>query len=331
MFNPIKTAIFSFVIAFVVSLSYPASILFCLPKSTQPARWIQNNPSYSIFLLSSFPAAVCVFSVTINSEVISYWFLPGTWRFWVSCVAILVTLVMITVLVLDDFTSKPFAPYILKAKEAEQSSRLERELRAASHAGDLPKKLESKRREYQKLVQLNSIRDILRRGGPVAYVHLGLAWITTLFVIAYFWYLILRIIPITSHGTNVPESEKEKLIIIFVLLMSWFPMRLHTEWYQNHFHRKHWLRRYSAFWMLAFLALAYLLLVIFILKPQGIIVLILVALLEALLATIGKFKPEWLRSLADLLESLPFVYFVAIYLVFFIIVCAITSAIWSVQ
>lgn len=234
---------------------------------------------------------------------------------------------MVTLIVIDDFTGKPFAPYILKTKEAEQSSRLERELRDVSRTGTRPKNLENKRKEYQRLVQLSSIRDIFTRGGPVAYVHLALAWITTLFVVAYFWYLALLI----YQGTNVPESVKEKLILIFVLLVSWFPMRLHTEWYQNHFYRKHWLRRYSAFWMLAFLGLVYLLLVIFILKPKGVIVLILAALMEALLATIGKFKPEWLRSLADLLESLPFVYFVAIFLVFFVVVSAITSAVWFAQ
>ena len=127
------------------------------------------------------------------------------------------------------------------------------------------------------------------------------------------------------------ESEKEKLVLIFVLLVSWFPMRLHTEWYQNEFHRQHWLRKYSAFWMLAFLAFALLLLVIFILKPKGIIVLISAALMEALLAVIGKFKPEWLRAVAYLLESVSFVYFLAMYLVFFVIVCAITSAIWFMQ
>ena len=328
MSNLVTTAIFSFLIALLLSLSYPLSILFCLPRSTQPTRWIQNNPSYSIFLLSSFPAAVCIFSITVNADVISYWLTPGTLRFWITCVAVLLTLVMVSLIVIDDFTSKPFAPYILKSKEAEQSSKLEAELREANQSGAHPKSLENKRKQYQRLVQLNSIREILKRGGPVAYVHLGLAWITSLFVLSYFWYLVFLIVQTAKRGTIVPEAEKEKLVVIFVLLVSWFPMRLHTEWYQNHFHRKHWLRKYSAFWMLAFLAFAYLLLVILILKPKGVIVLILVALMEALLATIGKFKPEWLRSLSDLLASLPFIYFVAMYLVFFVIVGAITSTIW---
>src|SRR5690349_4395783 len=179
----VKAAVFSFVIAFGVSLSYPAVILFYLPKSTQRTRWIQNNPAYSVFLLSSFPAAVCVFSAAINGEVVSYWLYA--WRFWVFCVAILLTLVMVTLTVLDDFTSKPIAPYVLKAQEAETSSLLELELRRASRIGRVfYNVVEPKRKKYQELIHLKSIQDVFKRGSPVAYVHLGLAWIVTLFITA---------------------------------------------------------------------------------------------------------------------------------------------------
>lgn len=91
------------------------------------------------FLLSSFPAAVCVFSVTVNGEVVSYWFSPGTWHYWISCVAMVLTLVVVTLIVLDDFTSKPVAPYILKTREVEESSRLEQELRAAAELEFVPR------------------------------------------------------------------------------------------------------------------------------------------------------------------------------------------------
>jgi hypothetical protein len=232
---------------------------------------------------------------------------------------------MVTLTVLDDFTSKPIAPYVLKAPEAETSSELELELRQASRIGGvLYKVVGQKRKRYQELIHLKSLKDVFKRGGPVAYVHLALAWIVTLFITAYFWYLAFLLIKTAHDGTNLPESEKEKLVFIFVLLVTWFPMRLHTEWYQNEFHRPHWLRQYSAFWILAFLALAYLLFVILILKPQGTFVLISAALAQALLAVIGKFKPEWLRSLAVFLSSVPFVYFVGLYLVFLVIVCAMT-------
>jgi hypothetical protein len=238
---------------------------------------------------------------------------------------------MVTLTVLNDFTTKPVAPYVLKRPEAEVSSQLEQELRNAGPTGGVRYKvLEPKRRQYQGLVHLKSIRDVFMRGGPVAYVHLGLAWITVLFVIAYFWYLAFLLIKTAHDGVNVPESEKEKLVFIFVLLVSWFPMRLHTEWYQNEFYRPHWLKRYAAFWILAFLALAYALFVILILKPQGTIVLIVAALLQALIAVVGKFKPEWLRSIAIFLESIPFIYFVTMYLVFLVIICAMT-AIWFMR
>lgn len=242
------------------------------------------------------------------------------------CVAIVLSLVMVTLTVLDDFTSKPAAPYVLKASEAKTSSQIELELRHARRIGGvLYKVAEPKRKKYQELVHLKSLQDVFKRGGPVAYVHLGLAWIVTLFVTAYFWYLAFLLIKTAHDGTNLAESEKEKLVFIFVLLVTWFPMRLHTEWYQNEFHRPHWLRQYSAFWILAFLALAYLLFVILILKPQGTIVLISAALTQALIAVVGKFKPQWLRSLAFFLASVPFVYFVGIYLVFLVIVCAMTA------
>src|ERR1051326_2146462 len=200
----LNAAVFSFVVAFVVSLSYPATILFYLPKPTQRTRWIQNNPSYSVFLLSSYPAAVCVFSATINGEVISYWW--SGWRGWVFCLAVALSLVMVTLTVLDDFTSKPIAPYVLKAPEAETSSELELELRQASRIGGvLYKVVGQKRKRYQELIHLKSLKDVFKRGGPVAYVHLALAWIVTLFITAYFWYLAFLLIKTAHDGTNLPE------------------------------------------------------------------------------------------------------------------------------
>lgn len=321
---PMRIAVFSFVITFFVSLSYPLTVFFYLRKSTQPTRWIQNNPAYSIFLLSSFPAAVCVFSATINPQVISYW--SSSWRLPVFCLAILITLVVVTFAVVDDFTSKPIAPYVLKAPQAKESSMLEIELRSARRIGGVSYRVvEPKRKAYQELIHLKSVQEILKRGSPVTYVHLALAWIVSLFVIGYFWYLAFLLVKTTHDGTHLLEGEKEKLVFIFGLLVTWFPMRLHTEWYQNEFHRPHWLKQYAAFWVLAFLALAYLLFVVLILKPQGTNVLIVTAAAPTMLAAVGKFKPEWLRSFGLFLASLPFIYFVGIYLVVLVVTGAMSA------
>jgi hypothetical protein len=318
MSNTLKLAVLGFVISFVISLSHPLIIFFYLPKPTQPARWIQNNPSYTVFLLSSFPAAVAVFVATINWQVISYW--TAGWRLLVFGIVIGLIFVIVTLAVRDNFTSHPIGPYVLKRKQAEESFALEMELRRARPSkGFLSDSLRTKRNDYQKLIHLKSGREILKRGGPVAYVHLGLAWIVTFFISTYFFYMAFLLVKTGQEGINFLEGEKEKLAVIFVLLLPWFPMRIYTEWYQNEFHRPDWLKQYSAFWTLAFLAVAYLWFVIVMLRPQGTSILILTALTPLIPAAVGKFKPEWLRLFARYLASLPFIYFVVICLVFVVI------------
>lgn len=329
--DKLTIGIISFVIPFITSLSYPVSILLYLPRATRPTRWIQNNPSFSIFLLSSFPIAVCIFSSAVKAEVISHWFAPATWHCWISWAAIVMTLLLLTIITFDDFTRRPIAPFVLRRRLIQEASTLEEELRATGEKASNPRSIEAKRKEYQKLIQLKSLRDILKRGGLVAYVHLAMAWLASLFALVYFWYLIF-LLEYTSHnGMQLEEIDKNKLVLIFIILATWFPMRLHTEWYQNHFHRKHWLKEYPAFWTLSFLAFALLILIIFVLQPQGIIVLVWVlnALIAAVIGVLGKFKPEWLRAVADLLQSIPFLYFLAMYLIFFAVVGAVSaSAIW---
>lgn len=152
----------------------------------------------------------------------------------------------------------------------------------------------------------------------VAYVHLGLAWIVAFFIGSYFFYMAFVLIKTSQDGTNLLEGEKEKLAVIFVLLLTWFPMRLYTEWYQNEFHRPDWLKEYHAFWTLSVLGAAYLLFVLVILKPQGASILLFAALTPALLGLVGQFKPKWLRSFARFLAALTFLDFLVICLAFLV-------------
>ena len=326
---PIIIAILSFAIPFALALSFPVALLLYLPKSTHPSRWIQNNPSISVFLLSSFPIAVCVFSLSISQDgILPYWFSSDTWRVWVSYPAILVTLLVVTLIVYDDFTRRPIAPYTLRKRAAEEASRLEKELRAEFRNHN--KQLEAKRKEYQKLVKLGTLKAIWARGGPIAYIHLALTWLAALFTLTYFWYLVAASQFRTTAGAELEKASKNKLVLVYLLLLTWFPLRLHTEWYQNYFHKKDWLKSYPAFWLLAFLAFAVLVLVILIVDPGGTIKLLSVVnvVFVAVLGAIGKLKPDWLRAVADFLQSTSFVYFLAIYLIFLVLVAAVTAAVW---
>lgn len=328
MTTPIIIAVLSFAIPFVLALAYPLALMLYLPKSTHPQRWIQNNPSFSVFLLSSFPVAVCVLSLSMSQDgVWGYWF-GGGWQRWVSYAVLAITLLIVTLIVLDDFTRRPMAPYVLRKNAAAQAARLEKELRDASDQEN--KSVAAKRLEYQKQVKLGTLKAVLARGGPIAYIHMVLAWMATLVALTYFWYLVAASQARVTLGQELGDASKNKLVLVYLLLLTWFPLRLHTEWYQNYFHKKDWLRSYPAFWLLAFLGFALLVLIVLIFKPGGAITLVsaLNVVFVGVLGLVGKLKPDWLRKVADFLQSTSFVYFLAIYLIFLVLVATVTAAVW---
>jgi hypothetical protein len=312
-----------------LSLLYPVALLLYLPKSTHPERWIQNNPSISVFLLSSFPIALYVFSLSmLNDGMLHEWF--SNWHVWVSYPAIVVTILVVTPIVIDDFTRRPIAPYILKKQAAAEAARLEKELRDDFYTHRHHGNLEAKRKQYQKLVKLGSLKAIWTRGGPIAYIHLALTWLGALITLGYFWYLVAATLYRTTAGARLDPASQNKLVMVYLLLLTWFPLRLHTEWYQNYFHKKDWLRTYPAFWLLAFLAFAVLILVILIVSTGPVIKLLSVAsgVFGAILGLVGKLKPDWLRYVGNFLQGTSFVYFLAIYLIFLVLVAAVTAAVW---
>jgi hypothetical protein len=316
----------SFIVPFTLSLSYPVAVIAYLPKSTQPVRWIQNNPSFSVFLLSVFPLAVAIFSVSVNAQVIEHWS-SEPWHFWIACVAVTTSIAIATLIVIDDFRGRLHAPYILKAHLAVKASLLEKELRTAARSALKDKKLGEKRSNYQHLIQIKTFQDFRAKAGPIAYIHLGLVWIANVFAVCYLWYLIAAAEFKVYHHVDLGRANESQLLLIYLLLITWFPMRLHTEWYQNYFHKRDWLSSYPAFWLLATLALAGLLLVAILMRPEGLLQFIPIfnVVLVALLGLIGKLKPEWLRVVADFLESTPFIYFIAIYFVFVALICLTTA------
>jgi len=329
MSTPIIIAVLSFAVPFVLALAYPLALMLYLPKSTHPVRWIQNNPSFSVFLLSSFPVAVCVLSLSMSQDgVLGYWFAGGGWQAWVAYLVLAVTLLIVTLIVVDDFTRRPMAPYVLKKNAAAQAARLEKELRDASDQQN--KSVAAKRSEYQKQVKLGTLKAVWARGGPIAYIHLALAWMATLVALTYFWYLVAASLSGITLGQDLGDASKNKLVLVYLLLLTWFPLRLHTEWYQNYFHKKDWLRSYPAFWLLAVLGFAVLVLIVLIFKPGGAITVVsaLNVVFVGALGLVGKLKPDWLRKIADFLQSTSFVYFFAIYLIFLVMVATVTAAVW---
>jgi hypothetical protein len=349
--------IFSIVygISFVIALTFPIAVKCWLPASTEPNRWIQNCVPFSVFMTSAFPIAMGIFAVTIFSlkdvngiDVFAVKTFGAPSLLFASIAALLFLVVLTSVIVLHDFTSRPVGPYILRRHIAAEAFQLEKELRdaAKTESRDAAKTVRVRRRRragtrrgagqaksnsrsseittkiqrYQSLVRLNSLREIRKRGNLVAAAYLGIAWMGCMCVIFYFWYVAVLVL----SNQKLPDGAISKLLMVFILLITWLPMRLHMDWYQNYFHNPEWLTKSNGgFFLGIIVTTAGIALLIFFTKPEGIVIACGIANLLGLLSVVfvGVFKPEWLRTFAEAFQSMPFVYFFAAYvLVLFVTV-----------
>jgi hypothetical protein len=329
-----------------VATMFPLSVRLCLPRSSKPDRWIQNCLPFSVFMLSAFPIAMGIFAVTIFSlknlngiDVFSATTFGTAPLLYASIAVLLFMLGFASIIVLKDFTDRPVAPYVLRGPMADEAFKLEKELRDAGTPGRIRRRrrtgtgrnsaqlhspvheLSVKKREYQALVRLKSFREIIEHGSLVTAAYLGIAWIGTMCCVFYFWYVGVLVL----SNQKLPDGTISKLLTIYILLVTWFPMRVHMDWYQNYFHNNDWFKQSNGFWLGIVVASASLIFVIFITKPEAIAIVCAVvnALVLLFVGLAGKFKPEWLRTVAEAFQSMPFVYFFGSYVIFFIVTIAI--------
>jgi hypothetical protein len=226
-------------------------------------------------------------------------------------------------------------PYILRGKMADDAFKLEKELRDAAKAktragarrarGPRHRPSSStnlhKIQHYRKLVQLGTPAELVRHGNLVAATYLTIGLMGTLCCVFYFWYVAVLVL----SNQKLPDGTISRLLTIFILLITWFPMRVHMDWYQNCFHNHEWLRQSNGFWLGIVLASASLIFVIFIAKPEAIAIVCAVAnaLVLLFVGVAGKFKPEWLQAVAEELQSMPFLYFLSAYVIFLFVTATI--------
>jgi hypothetical protein len=323
-----------FGIAFAVSLTFPIAVKACLPTEIKPTRWIQNCPPFSVFMLSAFPIAIGILAVTIvdlsESDAINIFAITtyGSRSVFVTAVAILLVMIVFAfVIVFDDFCSRPIGPHILRGARATEAFKLEKELRdAAKRRTESPRRSRGprhrpnsaatnlrKNERYQELIRLPTLSAIYRNGNFVAASYLAIGLLGTACCAFYIWLIGVLLV----YHQKLPGGTLGKLQTIFILLITWFPMRVHMDWYQNYFHNADWLKKSWSFWMGIIVALASLVAILVIANPdapQRLLTLVQL-LIFASLGVLSKFKPQWLHAIADALQSMPFVYFVGAYLV----------------
>jgi hypothetical protein len=298
-------------------------------------------------MLSAFPIAMGIFAVTISSlknlngiDVFAVTTFGTASLLYASIAALLFLFGFTSVIVLHDFTSRPVGPYILRGHIAAEAFQLEKELRDAAKAVVRNRRRAGKRRgaaqakshsssaamttkirRYQSLVQLNSLREIFKHGNLVAAAYLGIAWIGCMCCIFYFWYIAVLVL----SSQKLPDGTISKLVTVFILLITWLPMRVHMDWYQNYFHNPKWLIKSNGLLLGIVVATAGMVLLIFITKPEAIAIVCAVvnALVLLFVGFAGRFKPEWLRALAEAFQSMPFVIFFGIYVMFLLVTVTI--------
>jgi hypothetical protein len=293
-------------------------------------------------MLSAFPVAMGILAVTITElrrvagiQVFAAATFGSSSMLWISIIVLVCLLVFAAVICINDFTSRPIGPYVLRGAIAQEAFKLEKELRDAVRAkaptggrrarGPRHRPSSStnlhKVHHYQQLVQLRAPADIIRNGNLVAAAYLVVGLMGTLACIFYFWYVAVLVL---SHQT-LSDVSIRRLMTIFILLITWFPMRIHMDWYQNSFHNRQWLRQSNGFKLGIVLAVASLIFVITIAKPEAIAIVCAVtnALILLFVGLAGKFRPEWLHLVAEELQSMPFLYFFAAYVIFLVVTATI--------
>ena len=303
--------------AFLVGAIFPIAVFVTLPLP-QAQRWVQNNLSFSIFLLTAYPVAVGVFAAREHPTPLAClapWLRHG--------LRLLLTLLIViaVLLAVDDlkssFTDRILEPYNLV--DFGHALSLETRLRQDVKNGRL--KPEDARKQYLDAhLTFSSISDWLTRASFASKWAFVLNVLAGGFVALFFWYLILLLCWHFCGGATIPPAVLDSIFLIFGLLATWFPMRVYAEWYIN-FHSSKHLSSYSAFTVLIIVAIAVAILVV-LLRTSGTAAKMFSALsagFTGALGILGKLKPELVRRVAEFVEGLSPIAFVAVDLVVLII------------
>lgn len=312
-------------ITFVVALVFPIAILFNegLPW-TDRVRWIQNNLSFSVFLLIPYPLAVGVFASTFRVKDFAQ--LPARLKVpFAGVLILLLSLALVTVI--QDALKKEstIAPYELR--DASGALELERRMRAAVQA-----KIKSgagARAEYvadPRVRYFSSLQDLWARGSVATKWAKVLHWMGSWFGVIFFWYLLVVV-----GSTRKTHPGKDRLILSFALLITWFPMRMYSEWYINFYVLD--LRSYQPFIIFSALAISGLVLVAVLLKPGSVVQIIsgFIGAAVVVLGFLGKLQPSWVRFVAEAIEKVSFNTFLTIELIILLTFVALVIPVFGTR
>jgi len=122
----------------------------------------------------------------------------------------------------------------------------------------------------------------------------------------------------------------EKVLLSFVLLLAWFPLRIYTTWYQNVYWHGGGLDKYPAFWVMALLAVIFAALLVYLAffrdpVSPGTRAVCLALVLPILLFVPVAFSTQYAAGLFELVSQ----YVTQNFATFFVSFAVLAAAIWA--
>lgn len=333
----LETLLAAAAVAFVLALSYPLAILFHLRADREDAlRWIQNSPAFVVFLMFIMPLAVGLFASTAD---LGPWLELSVAAKVLSGLSGLLALVLISFSISEDLKRAPVEPFLLRpyADPLKREVKIRKALLEAREAvkaakpDERRKAVESFEEKRAKHVEayaaqvpaLGNLKGLVQRGSICAFIRALLNTLVAAFVALFFLYLIHLVL----FDSTFQAEMSNPLILIIGLLALWFPVRLYDEWYLGFYS----LRGLKHYWIYVFLIVAAVVVYLFLLFQLSDKLSVQVfsaagAALLTLLGALGKIKPEWLGLLAEIIEEMPFRWFLAC---LFVIVFGLVTVVLS--
>jgi len=305
------------VAAYLVAAGFPAAVLSTLPFA-DAVRWIQNNITFSIFMLTAFPVSVGVFAARTH---LPRWDALPRWLRYILWGTLAVLVVLGCAGALDDLRDaiehRVIEPY--NFTDYREALALESALRE-DVGQELVGPLDARWFYQAAGTTFSGGRDWLDRGSAAAHWALVVNAMAGVFVAVFIWYSAALACCRYLGRAHLPPATLDGVLLVYGLLATWFPMRLYSEWYINFQSLAH-LARYSAFTLLVLLAVA-VGAIIAVVHTSGTVPKVFAAASAGagmIIGVIGKIEPRYLQPIAEFVEGLSPVTFLTIHVIALIV------------
>ncbi len=282
---------------FLAAITYPISLLVKLRGDTSEViRWLKNTPTFTIYLPFVFSLGAGALLAFFPWDEFVHLCFPQL----LLAIGLLVVFLGLAIFVaLEDLKRPIVEPFMFRSHS--DQLRQEKEIRGAIKdscvASDVRVSLV---KQYKAIAPpFQSLGCLRTDGSRTAIAACGLNILVAVTVAFLLWSLSL---PILFNTITLPHHIIAVVIGIFCI---WFPLRLYAEWYL-HFYSLQDLKRYYAFGLISVAAIIGATFYVFH-EGGGLakVISYTVSGIMALIVILGKFKPQWLHIVADVVDEMP--------------------------